>query len=131
MTPMKPYAEIISSSVLFVLSCAVAEANCTKERLRFFVDRDGTYKSRWELSGNKKTCGNSYRAGGRATFHGLKVLVHPQHGRLEPYGAYSTIAFRYRRKPGFVGEDFFVTQICGESLGQKGCARLEYTVSVR
>lgn len=128
---MKPSATIISSSMLFLLSFSAAEANCSKDRLRFFVDRDDTYQSRWELSGKKQVCGHSYRAGGRTTFHGLKVLVQPRHGRLEPYGAYSTIAFRYRRKPGFVGEDFFVTQICGETLGRKGCARLEYTVTVK
>ena len=128
---MKSYAKIISGSMLVLLSCGLAEARCTKERLWFFVDRDDTYKSRWEITGKKRVCGHSYRAGGRTTFHGLKVLVHPKHGALEPRGAYSTITFRYRAKPDFVGDDFFVTQICGETLGRKGCARLEYTVTVK
>jgi hypothetical protein len=122
------------SLVALLLSCAFAPgafAKCNAERIRFFVDRDDTYRAKWEIYGEGRTCSTRYTAGGRTTFDGLKVLVHPKHGKLEPHGAYSTISFSYRAKTGFNGTDFFVAQICGDTLGRKGCARLEYTIVVR
>lgn len=125
---------VLSLLFLGIVSCALAPAGyakCSAERIRFFVDRDETYRAKWEIHGRGRLCSTSFSAGGRSTFHGLKVLAHPKHGKLEPQGAYSTISFRYRAKDGFRGTDFFVAQICGDTMGRKGCARLEYTVVVR
>lgn len=110
---------------------ASAHAACNAPTGRFFVDRDDTYKLDWVITGDTRWCSASYNAFGTASFSGMKVAVPPKHGHLGPHGDYGTISFRYNVKPGFKGSDFFAIQVCGESRGRKGCARIEYSVTVK
>ena len=72
-------------------------------------------------------CGIGYRSGGGTSFTSVKIVDMPTNGTLVQNGAFH---FRYKPKRGFVGEDNFKINICGDYQGKNGCVTNNYKVKV-
>lgn len=123
---------LVPGCALFMISDpAITSAACYWDRGNYFVDRDATYTERIRITEGTEWCARNFSSGGTNTFHSIRVTVQPKNGRLAAHGEYSTTAFRYYPRKGFKGSDFFVMTVCGENRsGHKGCARLEFPVTV-
>jgi hypothetical protein len=60
-------------------------------------------------------------------FTSLRALSAPKNGKLTKNGPFK---WYYKAKPGFVGHDKFVVELCGDDGRLKGCAVLSYDMEV-
>jgi hypothetical protein len=111
-------------------AAAPARADCIWESWRIELDRNHVVQERHRISGSQRSCVMSFVPRGATSISGLRLLRAPTHGKVGPDGAYSQISFRYTAKPNFAGVDTFAIELCGEKLGHRGCARVEFTVTV-
>lgn len=64
----------------------------------------------------------------RTVLEKAEIMKLPSNGKLMRDG---TFVFLYTPNPNFLGKDNFVIYLCGSNLAGKGCARLNYDVTVR
>lgn len=74
-----------------------------------------------------KRCRKGFRADGEEHFERLLITEEPKHGAIDlaPGGR-----FFYTSKEGYKGADSFKIEVCGSFNGKKGCAKMNYAVTV-
>lgn len=110
----------------FLLLCGGAQAECQYKPFQFFPEQNDRVTVPATVDPGA-FCRHKFMEGGGYRFTQVAPEIQPRHGAL---GRDQDGSFIYVAQPGYAGEDTYGFKVCATKGGQKGCSRINFTVSV-
>ncbi len=114
---------VFSLIIMGFLISGAAQADCKIVPFNFDLLSNPTLDL--EGTGDGK-CTHQFTSN-KTTFTELTVVKKPKHGKIEQKNEFALI---YNSDKNFKGKDEYTLKLCGNSLGSKGCATLNYKMTV-